>query len=88
MIQMNTTKHEQQYTLINAKKIIMKLKKLMQLHCICSWKKKLELKKLQACQDSNPDMCDTHAPGGIIQILRDRYDQMGAKIKTPKSPWP
>ena len=29
-------------------------------------------------------MCDTHAPGGIIQILRDRYDQMGAKIKTPK----
>ena len=31
-------------------------------------------------------MCDTHAPGGIIQILRDRYDQMGAKVKTPKNP--
>ena len=38
--QMNNTEHEQQYTLINAKKIIMQLK--MQLHCISSWEKKLE----------------------------------------------
>ena len=47
---------------------------------------KLEQKNSQACQDSNPDICDNHAPGGILQILSDRDDQMGAKIKTPKNP--
>ena len=26
-------------------------------------------------------------PGGVLQVLRDRDDRMGAKIKTPKNPW-